>query len=407
MFDAAFVANPYPTYKQLRLAGPLHWVEGFRGGGAWLVPRYMDVASGFRDPRLSSRRSHTWTDALPPEEQRDFDEFSHFFQRWMLFLDAPEHSRLRTLLNKSFTPRVVHELRRGIQRIVDRLLDQVLEAGRMDFIADFAYPLPVEVIAELLGVPPEDHQSFKRSSHGFAAWFGSARPTLEEARAGRDGFLALTAYFRGSLPKRRRDVGDDLVSLLLHAEEAGDHLTSDEVLAQCSLLLGAGHETTRNLLGNGLLALLRHPDQLELLRRDHSLVSSAVRECARYDSPVQFVTRVVTEDYTLHGRALRKGQTIILLIGSANRDPDHFPSPDLLDITRSQGAPLSFGHGPHFCLGQALGSVEAEIAFDTLLERLRDLRVADGQLAWSPNPGLRGLRTFPVTFAVERRDRSD
>ncbi len=183
----------------------------------------------------------------------------------------------------------------------------------------------------------------------------------------------------------------------------GDRLTTDEVVAQCSLLLGAGHETTRNLLGNGLLALLRHPDQLELLRRDRSLLSSAVRECARYDSPVQFTTRVVAEDYTLHGQALRKGQAIILLIGSANRDADHFASPDVLDITRSQGAPLSFGHGPHFCLGQALGSVEAEMAFGALLERLRDVRVADGQLRWSSNPGLRGLRTLPVTFAVERK----
>ncbi len=398
MFDGAFVANPYPAYERLRSAGSLQWVKGFRGGGAWLVPRYVDVAAGFRDPRLSSRRSHTWTTTLPADARGEFDEFNRIFQLWMLFVDPPAHSRLRTLLTKSFSPRVVENLRPRIQRIVDNLLDRVIDAGGMDFIADFAYPLPVTVIAELLGVAPDDQPSFKRWSHDFATFFGSARPTLEETRAGRDGFLALTAYFRGTLPERRRKLGDDLVSLLVQAEEEGDQLTTEEVLAQCSLLLGAGHETTRNLLGNGLLALLRHPDQLERLRQDRSLMSSAVRECARYDSPVQFATRVVAGDCTLHGQALEKGQVVVLLIGSANRDPDHFSSPDTLDITRSQGIPLSFGHGPHFCLGQALGSIEAEIAFSTLVGRLQDVQVTDAELEWNPNPGLRGLRALPITF---------
>ncbi len=397
MFDEAFFADPYPTYAKLRAAAPIHWVAGFRGG-AWIVPRYADVAAGLHDARLSSRRSRTFTAALPAEAQPEFAEFHRIFALLMLFQDRPDHGRLRVLLNKSFTPRVVNDLRPHIREIVDRLLDPIVGAGRMEFIADLAYPLPVEVIAELLGVPARERATFKHWSDDFATFFGAAQATLDQARAARDSVAAFTELFRAMVPERRGRPREDLVSLLLQAEEEGDRLTTDEILAQCFMLLFAGHETTRNLLGNGLLALLQHPDQLARLARDRTLLASAVRECARYDSSVQFVTRVVEEDHTRHGRELVKGQTVVLLLGSANRDPDHFPEPDTFDITRVQGVPLSFGHGPHFCLGQALGTAEAEIAFDTILSRLGDLRLADEHPPWRTNPGLRGLRRLPIAF---------
>jgi len=399
MFGSDFITNPYKTYSYLRASAPLHWADKFRSG-AWLVTRYADVLAGLHDARLSSQRSHTLTAALPREAQGEFTSFNQIFSKWMLFLDPPEHSRLRKLLNKEFTPNMIQRMRPRIQQVVDKLLDQVAGKNEMEFMTDFANPLPVRVIAEMLGIPSEDQRDFQIWSDDLADFFGNAAGTIDAARRAQNSLINLTEYFRALLPERREHKGDDLVSLLLRVEEEGEVLTGEELLAQCTLLLVAGHETTRNLLGNGLLALLQHPDQFAKLKEHPSLMTSAVREFARYDSPVQFSGRAATADFSWHDQEIRKGQTVILLLGSANHDPEKFSDPERLEISRDEGMPLSFGHGTHFCIGAALAQTEAEIAFTTLLERTSSLRLLDDAPAWRSNMSFRGLNRLPLSLSV-------
>jgi len=397
MFDSDFITNPYRTYTHLRAAGPLHWADKFRAG-AWLVTRYADVMAGLHDPRLSSRRSHNLTAALPPEMQDEFSTFNTIFSKWMLFLDPPQHTRIRKLLNKEFTPNMIQRLRPRIQQVVDVLLEQAFAKTEIEFMTDLANPLPVRVIAEMLGIRTEDQREFGIWSDDLANFFGNSTPNLDSARRAQNSLISLTEYFRALLPERREHKGDDLVSLLLRVEEEGEVLTGEELLAQCTLLLVAGHETTRNLLGNGMLALLQHDDQFAKLKQNPSLVQSAVREFARYDSPVQFSGRAVTEDFSWHGRELKQGQTVILLLGSANHDPEKFSHPERLDISRDEGMPLSFGHGTHFCIGAALAYAEAEIAFTTLLQRASSLKMLDDVPAWRSNLSFRGLNRLRLSL---------
>lgn len=396
MFGPDFISNPYRTYQHLRATAPLHWADKFRNG-AWLVTRYADVLAGLHDARLSSQRSHTLTAALPSEAQSEFTTFNKIFSKWMLFLDPPHHSRLRKLLNKEFTPNMIQRLRPRIQHAVNTLLDQALGKTEMEFMTEFANPLPVRVIAEMLGIPSEDQRNFQIWSDDLADFFGNSTATVDVGRRAQVSLINLTEYFRALLPERRENKGDDLVSLLLRVEEEGEVLTEEEVLAQCTLLLVAGHETTRNLLGNGLLALLQHPDQLAALRQNRSLMSLAVREFARYDSPVQFAGRAATEDFSWHGQSINKGQTVIFLLGSANHDPEKFSEPERLEISRDEGMPLSFGHGTHFCIGAALAYTEAEIAFTTLLDRTSSLKMLENAPAWRANSGFRGLSRLRIT----------
>lgn len=398
MFDSDFITNPYRTYQHLRNSAPLFWTDKFRSG-AWLVTRYADVLAGLHDARLSSQRSHTLTAALPSEVQAEFSKFNEIFSKWMLFLDPPHHSRLRKLLNKEFTPNMIQRLRPRIQHVVDTLLDQALAKTEMEFMTEFANPLPVRVIAEMLGIPSEDQRDFQIWSDHLADFFGNSTSTVDVARRAQHSLISLTEYFRKLLPERRQNKGDDLVGLLIRVEEEGEVLTEEELLAQCTLLLVAGHETTRNLLGNGLLALLHHPDQLATLKQNSALMPLAVREFARYDSPVQFSGRAVTEDFSWHDQSIKKGQTVILLLGSANHDPEKFSEPETLAISRDEGMPLSFGHGAHFCIGAALAQAEAEIAFTTLLDRTSSLRMLDDAPAWRANLSFRGLSRLPIAFS--------
>jgi cytochrome P450 len=398
MFDSDFIANPYKIYNHLRAAAPLLWTDKFRSG-AWLVTRYADVVAGLHDPLLSSQRSHTLTAALPSEVQGEFSKFNEIFSKWMLFLDPPHHSRLRKLLNKEFTPNMIQRLRPRIKHVVDTLLDHALAKSEMEFMTEFANPLPVRVIAEMLGIPSEDQRDFQIWSDDLANFFGNATAPVDAARRAQNSLISLTEYFRALLPERRANKGDDLVSLLLRVEEEGEVLTEEELLAQCTLLLVAGHETTRNLLGNGMLALLQHPAQLATLRQNPTLMSLAVREFARYDSPVQFSGRAVTEDFSWHDQSIKKGQTVILLLGSANHDPDKFSEPETLNISRDEGMPLSYGHGMHFCIGAALAQAEAEIAFTTLLDRTSSLTLLDDTPAWRANLSFRGLSRLPIALS--------
>jgi hypothetical protein len=398
MFSAEFIRDPYPTYRQLQAAGPIHWTPDFLGG-AWLLPHYATVLTALRDLRLSSRRSDRITKQFAEEQRAELAEFNRIFARWMLFLDEPEHGTLRRPLNKGFQPRMLERLRPCIERTVDALLDAVVDAGEMDFMRDFAHPLPALVIAEMLGVDTIDQRDFIAWSDAIAAFMGNPRSTFETAQRAQRSLVAVTEYFRALLPKRRQTQGEDLISLLIRLEENGDVLTAEDLLAQCSMLLFAGHETTRNLLGNGLLTLLNHPGEWAKLKRDPSLMRNALKELLRYESPVQFISRSITQDFEWHGVSLKQGQAVVSLIGAANRDPDQFSDPDRLDITRKEGAHLAFGFGPHVCIGAAVSYLEAEIAFGAVIRKMPELHLLNHTPDWDLNFGFRGLRSLPIGFA--------
>ena len=397
MFDREFIANPYPTYARLREAAPLHWLPEF-GEGAWLIPRYDDVVSALQEPRLSAKRSHRFVAQYPLEQQAAFADFNRLFAMWVVFLDAPRHAVWRKLMTKGFPAATITAARPRIVALTHRLIDRVYASGRMDFIRDFAYPLPAMVMLDLLGVSPDDQEKVIGWTDDIASFFGNARSPIETAERARTALFSLSDYFKAVLEMRRASPGGDLVSLLLQAEEADDRITPEELAAQCSALLFGGHETTRNLLGNGLLALLRNRDQLDLLRRDPTLVPAAVREMSRYDTPAQLGSRVVGESFEMHGRELKKGQIVITMFGSANRDPAKFTNPDSLDITRKGAPNLSFGKGTHFCIGSVLATLEAEATVATVLERMPNLRLAQQELKWVNNINFRGVQALPLEF---------
>jgi pimeloyl-[acyl-carrier protein] synthase len=320
--------------------------------------------------------------------------------RSMLFRDPPDHTRLRALVSKAFTPRVIEHMRAHIQEIVDRLLDRVQPAGAMDVIADLAYPLPVTVICEMLGVPLTDHESIRDWSADIARSLDAiGLPSdVEIVERGRVARRAIGDYFRRLVPRRRADPQNDLLTGLIAAEEQGDKLSEGEVIAMCVLLFIAGHETTVNLIGNGLLALLRHPEQLGRIQRDPALVTGAVEELLRYDSPVQRTARITSADVELGGRTLPAGSMVVAALGAANRDPAQFADPDRLDVNRRDVRHISFGYGIHFCLGAPLARVEGQIALGTLLRRAPRLALAETSPEWRESSVLRGLKRLRVTF---------
>ena len=391
LFHPEAIVDPYPAYRRLQAEAPVH-----RDGGSWLVTRYADVRAALHDPRLRAGRIH-------PDEawlaETGLGPLFRAHARMMLFSDPPDHTRLRSLVNKAFTPRVVEGLRPQIQQIVDDLLDSVQGNGRMDVIADLAYPLPVTVIAELLGVPLERREQFKHWSDHIAAFIGgTTAPEQEMLRDALQSVLEMTDYFLALAAERRRQPQADLLSALALAEVEGDRLSGEELVANCILLLVAGHETTTNLIGNGMLALLRHPDESARLKADPALMPVAVEELLRYDSPVQGTSRQAAADLEIGGQAIGAGQHVSLMIGAANRDPAQFPTPDQLDIGRRENRHLSFSHGPHFCVGAPLARLEGQIAIGTLLHRLPAMRLAAETLTWRDNFTLRGLEALPVVF---------
>lgn len=402
VIDKNFCGNPYPLYKALRAAGPLQWSDEFCGG-AWLLPNYVDVLNTLRDPRFSTQRASRWINSSGPGAQAELREFKRIFARSLMFLNGEHHARLRKVMNAGFRAASLQAMTPRIQMLVNRLLEQAVAAQAMDFMRDFARPLPALVIAEMLAIDPADQESFVAWSDDIAEFIGSPTPTLEIARLAQSSLVALNEYFRDLLPRRRKHPGADLISQLIEAEQTGGVITTNELLAQCCTLLFAGHETTRNLLGNGLLHLLQHPTQLKALQDDPSLMPSALKEMLRFDSPVQFTGRVLTCDIEMHGRLLKKGGLVIPLIGAANRDPAKFSDPDRLDFRRNEGNHLSFGHGAHVCIGAMLTYMEAEIAFTSLMPLLPRMELV-GETAWGCNPVYRGLASLPIRFAGQRRD---
>jgi cytochrome P450 len=391
-----YIANPYALYSQLRTQEPVFWDEQ---SNVWVLTQYNEAASALRNPRLSAARMTIGTDWIPEELMATLAPPVHALTRQMLFLDPPDHTRLRGLAAKAFTPRIVEALRPRIQLLVDELLDAVQPSGYMNFMQDFAHPLPAIVIAEMLGVPPEDRAQFTVWTNDFGSLLDGGNPSIEGVMQSLSGVAEFMDYFRALIRQRRTAPRDDLLQAMIVAEEQGDKLSEEELLSNCILLLAAGHGTTTHLLGNGLLALLRNPAQLAYWKNDPSVAPYAVAELLRYDSPVQLTSRHPTESIELGGKHIEAGQEVIIVLGAANHDPAQFSQPDQLDLSRPESRHMAFGLGIHFCLGAPLARLEGEIAFNTLLRRLPDIQLATEEVEQVPSTVFRGLMELPVSFA--------
>ena len=395
LFYRAQLPDPYPVYHQLRSEDPVHWSDLI---GAWILTHYDDVKAVANDPRFSSARAHYFMDQLPEAARQRMRPLGHQLELWLIHLDPPDHTRIRSLVHKAFAPRVVEGLRTRIHKIVNELLDGVQQAGAMDVMGDFAYPLTAAVIAELLGIPPDDRTQFSQWSDSINGFVGAAHVTTQRAEKAQRSMLELMQYLHDRLEQRRRSPTEDFMSNLIAVEEQGDRLNEEELLALCVLLLFAGHETTANFIGNALLALLRNQDQLQKLRREPTLITSAVEELLRYDSSVQRIGRVATEDIDICGKRIRDGEFMAAMLGAANRDPKYCAQPDKLDIERKHHNHLSFGYGKHYCIGAPLARLESEIAINTILSRFPALRLGTVEVEWYDNFGQRFLQSLPVAF---------
>ncbi len=397
LFTDEILRDPYPTYRRF-LEGDqiVHHVNCADGG--WAVFRHAVCSSLIRDPRLSARRVGAGMRALPQERLAEFGELGRVLHSWLLYIDAPEHGWLRKLINKGFSPAVAEALRPQIEAIVDRMLEPMRHASEADILRDIAYPLPVCVIAEMLGVPETMHEHFIRWSDAVATYLGSPNKTAEQARLAQEAILAQVEFFRGALAERRQKRGSDLISLLLDIAEDSEVLTEEELYAQCVMLLGAGHETTRNLIGNGMYTLLRHPQEMAELRAKPELIRTTVEELLRFESPIQFVARVAKEDMEVCGVRARQGELIVFMLGAANRDPRQFKDPDLLDVKRLNNPHLAFGAGEHFCIGNQLARLEGQIAILKMVQQFPRMRLAAQHPQWVPNYGFRGLKKIPIVM---------
>jgi len=390
--------DPYPLYEQVRAHDPVHWNKSDE---FWYITRYADLMSIIRDPRVSSKRIANKARSLSEEEREKVSLFLDAVSSWILDSDPPTHTRIRSLVNKAFTPRMIENMRSRIQDLVDGMLDKVQSKGHMDVIEDLAIPLPGTVISDMLGIPEEDHHRFKKWSTDIAmsvAGSDSVSSLVERLEMGQKSFLELFEYFTGLIESMRGNRQDNLLSSLVEAEEAGDKLTEQELVANCVLLMFAGHETTSNLIGNGTVALLENPVQKKMLQEDSGLIGSAVEELLRFDSPVQKTSRTAATDIEIGGKTIKSGDLVYLSYGSANRDHLQFTDPDRLDITRKENRHASFAQGIHYCLGAALARMEGQIAIDTLLKRMPGLKLDTEDLQRNPSLVLWGFKEIPVSF---------
>ncbi|TAK13107.1 MAG: cytochrome P450 [Anaerolineae bacterium] len=393
--DPAFLQDPYPAYTVLRAAGPAFFDED---SGLWCFLNHADVDALLRDRRLGRAISP----ALMPESERPIDPpehepFTRLNRHSMFDMEPPEHTRLRSLVHQAFTPRRVENLRAAVGALCSELLDAAAAMGGMDVIEDFAVPLPVAVIAELLGVPRGEYANLRRWSEAIVAMY-ELDPTPETARQAVAAAQEFSDFLRRLAALRRKDPQDDLFSALALLNEEGHTLSEDELVATCVLLLNAGHEATVNVIGNGLWALLRHPEQMAALRNDPTLLPGAVEELLRWDTPLQLFRRWVLQDMDIHGIRLRPGDRVGLLLGAANRDPAVFARPDAIDIRRGASPHLAFGAGIHYCLGAPLARLELNLAFAALLGRFSGLRLAGPGPQYRPKYVIRGLHSLHVSF---------
>lgn len=392
LLDPDVLANPYPLFRRLRTEDPVHW-DAFLH--TWVVTRYVDVIEVLHT--FSAERTHT-PEKLNAMGLSQMSPIAQLMVKQMLFMDSPAHTRLRSLASQAFGPARVAVLRSHIRGIVSRLLDAVQNKGEMDIIQDLAEPLPGIVTAEMLGVPLSDRFQLKAWSADFAEMLGNFQHNPEHAPRMLRTVQDMTAYFRDNIRRQKDIPTEGLVHSLMTAEVDGDRLTEEEVVANSIVTMVGGQETTTNLIGNGVLTLLRNPGEMKRLRDDPSLIPSAVEEMLRYESPSQHTGRLVPQDVELGGKVLRKGQAIMAVMAAANRDPERFSDPDRFDVARTDNRHLAFGYAAHFCFGAALARVEAQEAFEAIIQRLPDLKLQPGTLVWRNNLGLRGLTALPVRF---------
>ena len=392
LLDPEVLANPYPLFERLRTEAPVHWDPYLH---AWVVTRYADIVTVLH---------HFSANRTPSPEQfaamglAELGPLAQVMVKQMLFMDAPDHTRLRGLASTAFTPARVEALRSHIKEILNNLLEPLLAAGRMDVIADLAAPLPAIVTAEMMGLPISDANQLKDWSADFAEVLGNFQHNPDRAARTLKCVEEMTSYFRDAVQRMKTDPREGLINALLTAELDGDRLTEEEIIANCIVTMVGGQETTTNLIGNGVLTLLRHPDQLERLQNDLTLIPSAVEELLRYESPSQHTARICREDTELGGQLIRKGQAVIAVMAAGNRDPERFPDPNRLDIGRTDNRHLAFGWASHFCFGAPLARIEGQLVFEALVRRTANMAIAPGPIVWRDNLGLRGLISLPVTF---------
>jgi cytochrome P450 len=392
-WSPAFVADPYPAYRELRASGRVHWFEPTR---QWLVPHYADVSALLRDRRLGRTYLHRFTHeefgrTPPPPEHEPFHTLN---DHGILDLEAPDHTRIRRLITKAFTPRTVAALEPTVRRLAAELVAGLKKEGGGDLLAEVAEPLPVAVIAEMLGVPGPDRGLLRPWSADICGMF-ELNPSEETAARAVTASAEFSAYLRELIAQRRSDPGDDLISALIAAHDEDDRLSEQEMISTCVLLLNAGHEATVNTTANGWWTLFRHPEQLAALRADHSLLPTAIEELMRYDTPLQMFERWVLDDIEIGGTVVPRGSELALLFGSANRDPERFADPDGLDLARTENPHITFGAGIHFCLGAPLARLELSASFGELLREAPTLRLA-GEPHWNPGYVIRGVDALPV-----------
>lgn len=390
-------ADPFPEFARLRAEDPIHWSAAMK---AWIITRHADVKQVALNRQISADRLTPFFKTNPEYRRGSIESLVRYLNHWMVFRDPPDHTRLRRLFNKAFTPTSVSNLRPGIEAIVAHLIDGMEAKARrgetVDYIADFAYPLPASVIMDLLGVPRADLERVKLWSDDIALFIGTAQVAGNKYLRAESGAKAMSDYFRSLVEARTAEPTDDMISHLVLARDDRDALTTDEIIGTCILLLFAGHETTTNLIGNGFLYSMRHRDQWERLVGDPSLAESAVEEYLRYDGPSGALARVAAADLEMGGKTIREGQRLFAFMNSANRDPEAFADPERFDIGREPNAHLTFGHGIHFCLGAPLARLEAQIATLRLAQRLPDIRLSGADPEWHDSLILRGVKRLPV-----------
>jgi len=397
LFDSKFNANPYPTYHRLREEDPVH---RYLIGGDWIVTRYADVKAVLKSgcvrtddrPKSIQERNKYFL-----HKEKNLDILAYTTSRFLFYMNPPDHTRLRGLVGKGFSSIVVERMRPHIQEIVDELLDKVRHKGSMDIVAELASPLSVSVISKLLGIPKEAQQQLHQWTNVLSRILDPL-VSLKEYEAMNQATEEIQEYLRTLIAEREKEPQEDFISNLIAAKDQSDRLSQKDLLAICTLLFGAGEETTGNTIGNGMLALLQHPNQMEQLKREPTMIQSAVEEVIRYDSAIQMLTRIATDNLEIGNQTIKAGEKIVLCLGAANRDPAQFPNPDELNINREQNHHLAFADGIHYCLGAALARVETQIAINTLIQTFPDLKLASNKLEWKKSIVIRGLKSLSVSF---------
>ena len=391
--DPTTRANPFPLYARLQDHDPVHWSPGVR---AWIVTRYEDVRQIAMSPQMSSDRLRPFYESLKDERRDILSGVMRYLNLWLVFRAPPEHTRIRKLLNSVFTIAMVRSLEPQIRETTRYIFDQLPKGEAVDFMEEVAVLLPAYVILDMLGVLREDFPKIKRWSDDLRLFIGTSREEGDKYRKARDGADRMSDYFRAQIAQRRTAPTEDVISRLMAASDESGFMADDELVATCMLILFGGHETTTNLLGSAVVALLEFPDQLDLLRQRPELLDSAVEEFLRYDGPSNSVARVVAVDHGLHGKVMKAGDRVFAMVNAANRDPRRFERPHELDITRSPNRHLTFGQGPHFCLGAPLARLECRVCIDELLSRYPDFHYGEGSVEWLDALVMRGPRRFPI-----------